>query len=721
MIHPHDRKAVWDGVQQALAKRCRFQLEYRIRTAQGEEKWVWEQGVGVFSETGELQALEGFITDINDRKRTEAHLQELNNRLDQLVTERTAELTAANQWLEAEVAQRRQAEQDLAIFERFVDAATQGFGMADADGRILYANPYMARLLGRQRPEDVIGKHVSNYYPADYLRRREREILPALRRGEPWQGEQVLAFPDGQMHPTIHTIFPVQDDDGKLACTAVVITDITDLRRAEDALRQSYEELQTIYDCMVDGLLIADIETKRFAKANRAICQMLGYSPEEVLSMSVQDIHPPGALPAVLTAFQSQAEGHFLRAGDLPTLRRHGSIFYADVIANRIVYNGRPCLIGVFRDVTERRRAEEELRASQERFELAVRGSGVGIWDWDLITGKVYYSVRWKSLFGYDENEIGEGFDDWASRLHPDDREWIIKAQDDFLADPLSTATAEYRLRHKDGSYRWIIAHVLAVRDEQGKATRLVGSHGDITDRKLAEEKVRAQQQSLRRMLQASDHDREMITFEIHDGVAQRLLGALLQFEAYDRQAEHESERLKAVFEAGLQALREASAEARSLMNRTRTPVLQKFGIKAALADFIDNISERPNAPEITYRCEVEFRRLAPIIENAIFRVAQEAITNAFLHSKSELVRVSLVQDGEEVTLEVQDYGIGFDRATVAKGRFGLDGMRERARSFGKELELDSRPGQGTRIRATFPVIQPDEQEMRTPGNLGTL
>ena len=170
-----------------------------------------------------------------------------------------------------------------------------------------------------------------------------------------------------------------------------------------------------------------------------------------------------------------------------------------------------------------------------------------------------------------------------------------------------------------------------------------------------------------------------------------------------------------------LQALREASAEARSLMNRTRTPVLQKFGIKAALADFIDHISERPHAPEVTYRCEVEFRRLAPIIENAIFRVAQEAITNAFLHSTSELVRVSLVQDGEEVTLEVQDYGIGYDPANVATGRFGLDGMRERARSFGKELELDSRPGQGTRIRATFPVIQPDEQEMRTPGNLGTL
>jgi two-component system sensor histidine kinase UhpB len=332
---------------------------------------------------------------------------------------------------------------------------------------------------------------------------------------------------------------------------------------------------------------------------------------------------------------------------------------------------------------------------------------GVGIWDWDIRTGIVYYSPRWKRLFGYAENEIGEGFEDWTKLLHPDEREWITKFQEDFLAGTSSTITAEYRLRHKDGSYRWIAAHAVVVRDEQGKACRLVGSHGDITERKEAEEKLEAERRALQRMLLASDHDREMVTYEIHDGVAQRLLGALMQFEAYKQIATYESEKLRTTFEAGLQALREASAEARSLMNRTRTPVLAKFGIKAAIADFIDQISEMLNAPEVTYRCEVQFRRLAPTIENAIFRVAQEAIVNAFRHSQSELVRVSLVQDGEEVTLEVQDNGMGFDPASVGASRFGLDGIRERARAFGKDLQLDSTPGQGTRIRVTFPVISP--------------
>jgi PAS domain S-box-containing protein len=487
----------------------------------------------------------------------------------------------------------------------------------------------------------------------------------------------------------------------------------------------------------------------RIQQFNEAYCQMLGYSPDELLALTYQDLTPSRWHSFEAAIVRDQVVSRkYSNTYEKEYRRQDGTIFPVELRTYLITdENGQPAAMwGIVRDITERkqaeaalrqardeleqrvkertaelresnallqaevkqrRAAEEQLRASQERFELAVRGVGVGIWDWDIRTGIVYYSPRWKRLFGYAENEIGEGFEDWTKLLHPDEREWITKFQEDFLAGTSSTITAEYRLRHKDGSYRWIAAHAVVVRDEQGKACRLVGSHGDITERKEAEEKLEAERRALQRMLLASDHDREMVTYEIHDGVAQRLLGALMQFEAYKQIATYESEKLRTTFEAGLQALREASAEARSLMNRTRTPVLAKFGIKAAIADFIDQISEMLNAPEVTYRCEVQFRRLAPTIENAIFRVAQEAIVNAFRHSQSELVRVSLVQDGEEVTLEVQDNGMGFDPASVGASRFGLDGIRERARAFGKDLQLDSTPGQGTRIRVTFPVISP--------------
>jgi PAS domain S-box-containing protein len=163
------------------------------------------------------------------------------------------------------------------------------------------------------------------------------------------------------------------------------------------------------------------------------------------------------------------------------------------------------------REIEERTRVEAALRQSEERYELAARGAGAGIWDWDLVAGTVYYSPRWKALSGYDEHEIGDSLDEWASRLHPEDREWIFQFQEDFLAGTDLTTTVEYRLRHRDGSYRWIIAHALVVRDAQGKAVRMVGSHGDITDRKRAEE-ARGRTEARYRALVESSPDAVVMT-----------------------------------------------------------------------------------------------------------------------------------------------------------------------------------------------------------------
>lgn len=94
-----------------------------------------------------------------------------------------------------------------------------------------------------------------------------------------------------------------------------------------------------------------------------------------------------------------------------------------------------------------------------------------------------------------------------------------------------------------------------------------------------------------------------------------------------------------------------------------------------------------------------------------MFRVAQEAITNACVHSKSEIIRVALIQDGDNVTVEVEDNGIGFDTAGVKEGRFGLDGIRERTRLLGRTLEIESTPGQGTHIRATYPLLEKNDDD----------
>ena len=451
--------------------------------------------------------------------------------------------------------------------------------MADLDGRIAYANPTMCRLIGEPDPTNVIGRPMWAYYQEGVKERRTNEIIPALDRDGFWDGELPMLSRRGTLVPPLHHVFLLRDEEGQPIRRCVVVTDIS-----------------------------------------------------------------------------------------------------------------------------ERKRAEAALRASEERYDLAVRGAGVGIFDWDILTGKVYYSAGWKRLLGYEDNDIADGVEDWTRLLHPDERDSIIERQDDFFAGTSSIATAEYRLRHKDGSYRWIMAHVLVVRNEQGKACRLVGSHSDVTDRKRAEEALERERRNLQHLLQSSDHERQLIAYEIHDGLAQQLAGAVMQFETFTHQKNTQPGQAEDAFNAGLTMLRQSHFEARRLIAGVRPPILDEAGVMSAIAHLVHE-PVRGTRQQIDFHSRVQFDRLVPTLENAIYRIVQEGLTNACQHSKSEKVRVSLLQRGDRVRIEIRDWGIGFDVKAVPKKRFGLEGIRQRARLLGGKCSIRSKPGKGTTITVELPVV----------------
>jgi len=187
---------------------------------------------------------------------------------------------------------------------------------------------------------------------------------------------------------------------------------------------------------------------------------------------------------------------------------------YWDAVNTPLVENGE--VVGILQvtvDVTDRERthqdlrnAIEQLRMREERLTLVMEGINDGIWDWDLKTDQVYYSPRWKEMLGYKEEEVPNEFEAWRELVHPEDIDQALVEIKDYLGGRSPQYNLEHRLRHRDGSYRWMLARGTALRDETGKPYRMVGSHTDITSRKLVEGSLRQSEANLRSLMENAEN-----------------------------------------------------------------------------------------------------------------------------------------------------------------------------------------------------------------------
>ena len=243
-----------------------------------------------------------------------------------------------------------------------------------------------------------------------------------------------------------------------------------------------------------------------------------------------------------------------------------------------------------------------------------------------------------------------------------------------------------------------------------GRQRLFVSLVRDVTDRKRVEEELRKEQRLLREMLDLHERDRKLIAYDIHDGMAQLLTGALYKFQSIEPLRRRDPAVALRMFDEAMQLLREATAETRRLISGLRPPILDESGVVAAV-DYLISEQRQQGGPEIEFVHPADVDRLAAPLEGAVFRVVQECLTNACRYSRSAKVRVALTLAEGRVCIEVQDWGIGFDPAEVEGGHIGLGGIRQRAELLGGAAAIESAPGKGTRIRVELPFLPPAEDD----------
>lgn len=297
---------------------------------------------------------------------------------------------------------------------------------------------------------------------------------------------------------------------------AGVITFITGKGlQAEEALRESEERYSALFDNNFSVALLIDPDTAAIVEVNDAACRYYGYSREQMLRQTVSDLNRLLKEKVVIDLQRAKHKGkkHFFTTHYLANGQRRE----VEVYSGPITLQAKPLFYSIIHDVTDHKRAEEALQKSEERLALTIGAISEGLWDWDVPTGNAYFAPYYYTMLGYEPGEFPASYDAFRSLVHPDD----IASCETHLQGHITHKDAgyaiEFRMRAKDGSYRWILSRGKVVtRDSNGMPIRLVGTHADITGRKRAEKEIQDRERFLNQLIETIPNP---IYYKDRDGI----------------------------------------------------------------------------------------------------------------------------------------------------------------------------------------------------------
>jgi PAS domain S-box-containing protein len=398
--------------------------------------------------------------------------------------------------LARDITGRKQAEEALrdseARFRTFVDRATDAFFLLDDESTVLDVNRQACDSLGYTR-EELIGKHRSDF-DIGLDEGSIRSLKERTVAGEAITFETRHRRKDGTSFPVEIRVGQFEQDGHRFLCLA---RDISERKRAEDALRESEERFRSFVDHATDGFFLLD-EHQALVDVNRQACESLGYRREELIGMHPRDFD------SGLDAASIARIGERVTSGETVTFqtrhrRKDGTVFPVEVRARQFRHGAHRFRLSLARDITERERAEEVLRESEVKLQKAQRIAHFGWWERDFTTKHVSLSDQVCRIFGLQPVDLPQWHARWLELIHPEDRPRAAEAAAAALRPDGPRYDVEYRVIRPDGTERVIHSQGDVTWDEAGRPQRQFGVLQDITELRRAEKGLRASEEALRR------------------------------------------------------------------------------------------------------------------------------------------------------------------------------------------------------------------------------
>ena len=517
-----------------------------------------------------------------------------------------------------------------------------------------------------------------------------------------------------------------------LEALGYMVGTVIERKTSEEELKASEQRFENIFDSVLDGILLADEETKTFLTANRALCRMLGYSLEEIQNLGVSDIHLPKDLPYVVEQFEKQAKKEIGLARNITVKRKDGSLFYADINSSPVILSGRKYLVGIFRDVTERKRVEDALRAREEELTVILEGAHDVIFQISRSGIIQYVSPVVKELFGHEPGDlIGKHFKQ-TTPLGEMRKAWgAIKR---VLA---GETVRNFELDQVDTKGKVIPTEINAAPVRKaGKITAVQGVMRNISQRKKVEAVLKRDKETFEKLVK--ERTGELLEAQEELGKTKRLsdIGALAATMAHElrnplgviRTAAYNVARKRENpdIDKHLANIEKKVLESDQIINnllsysRIKMPHYRKIKIHTILRESIISARSRFGDQKVSLSIRLEpikgdFIEADPFQAGEIF---DNILNNAYqaLPSRKGKIEISGGPEGKDfLEINFLDNGRGMDKeerkrafepffTRKSKGTgLGLTICRELVSLHGGKIELESTKGKGTTVRVSLP------------------